>query len=419
MENTVSLTQKDLERFFSEENIQSMAEEANAQDKRKRLLPVKTFFWIMLLTLETSTKLGALKNTIEKFTEIYYLQHNKYLTISKAAISKQMSERNWNLFKIALERLEKIYPTEVPSVLNQLPLDKLEAIDSSAFDVFKLLRNKFKSTTKEKAQIKVHLKHDIKNSLTKDITVTQQKTNDKTVSFSKEKGTLYLFDLGYWAFHIIDEIIEAGAFFVTRLRGDCNPQIVKSDDSSFVGKYLKDIITLYPNNTLDFEVKLNKYRSNKMKNTVRLVGIKNEDKWHFYVTNLQGVHYTPFIVGEIYRLRWQVEILFNMLKNVINIDKIYSRSENGIQIEIFSSLIVYILTQILMAAAAKESNQPIEYYSFTRSEPFVMGFLNIINHREEKDLEEIFNGLIQIIKKAGLKDTTYINRHIKTRLKEK
>jgi len=64
--------------------------------------------------------------------------------------------------------------------------------------------------------------------------------------------------------------------------------------------------------------------------------------------------FTPNIIYQIYRLRWVIELVFNDLKNVINIRNIAAKNPNIVKIEIYATLIFFLLTRIIMALAAKK-----------------------------------------------------------------
>ena len=51
----------------------------------------------------------------------------------------------------------------------------------------------------------------------------------------------------------------------------------------------------------------------------------------------------------------QVEIFFNLIKNVLTLENIISQTRNGIMIEIYSALIFYLLTRIVIALAAQKT----------------------------------------------------------------
>jgi IS4 transposase len=74
-------------------------------------------------------------------------------------------------------------------------------------------------------------------------------------------------------------------------------------------------------------------------------------------------------------LCWQVEIFFNLIKNVLTLENIISRTQNGIMIEIYSALIYYLLTRIVIALAAQKANRSIHEFSFERSHKLIHGFL--------------------------------------------
>lgn len=48
-------------------------------------------------------------------------------------------------------------------------------------------------------------------------------------------------------------------------------------------------------------------------------------------------------IGEIYRQRWQIELLWKFLKMHLKLDKIITKNVNGITLQIYSSLIAYTL----------------------------------------------------------------------------
>ena len=62
-------------------------------------------------------------------------------------------------------------------------------------------------------------------------------------------------------------------------------------------------------------------------------------------TNLQQM--TNEEVGEIYRHRWQIEVLWKFLKMHLKLDKLMTKSVNGITLQIYMGLIVYLILQLI------------------------------------------------------------------------
>ncbi len=411
-----------LERFkrvLSRETIAYLAKQYGAEDKRRRVLRLESFFWIMVLIHGDNMRFGMLGPAVSLFCVVATQVLGYAVTLSRMAISKQIKRRRWEFFQAVLEHLRASYPRQVPSLLSRLApqLKEWAVVDSTAIDLARLLKERFSSTEKGKAQVKLHVVYSALTQLPSQLKTTAQKDNDKCFKFVKKvKDVLYLFDLGYWSYPLMDQIIEVGSFFVSRLRSDCDPVIVAGGKSSWRGKRLSEIKPQLGGQQLDVTVQLAKYRSNPMRHLVRLVGRKHQGQWYFYVTNLQDAVFSPEVLRQVYTVRWQIELLFNHLKHILHIDHIFSRSEEGIQVEIFSALIYYTLTQIVMALAAKQSGQPIEHFSFRRSVRIVKNVLSQTPQLWLKDPQWDFGAMlktmVQLVILNGRRDKHYIENYM-------
>jgi len=52
-------------------------------------------------------------------------------------------------------------------------------------------------------------------------------------------------------------------------------------------------------------------------------------------------------IGEIYRLRWQIEILWKFLKMHLKLDKLITKNINGVTMQIYMVLIAYVILQLM------------------------------------------------------------------------
>lgn len=82
---------------------------------------------------------------------------------------------------------------------------------------------------------------------------------------------------------------------------------------------------------------------------VRVVNFCDREKKTRYclVTNLSEEQMSQEEVAEIYRHRWAIETLWKFLKMHLKLDKLMTKNENGIRIQIYSCLIVYIILQLV------------------------------------------------------------------------
>ena len=56
-------------------------------------------------------------------------------------------------------------------------------------------------------------------------------------------------------------------------------------------------------------------------------------------------------IRDIYRLRWGVELFWKFLKMHLKLDKLISKSVNGITIQLYASLIAYLILQVISIPA--------------------------------------------------------------------
>ena len=136
-----------------------------------------------------------------------------------------------------------------------------------------------------------------------------------------------------------------------------------------------------------------------------------EDVWRFYVSNIFDTAFTPALIYDLYALRWQVEIFFNVIKNVLALHNIISRNKNGIMIEIYAALIFHLLTRIVIALAAHKTGQSIHHFSFERSAKLIKGFvlsnMQAFFHKSLSLLDTIFPALIDTIAQMGTRQTPH------------
>ena len=173
------------------------------------------------------------------------------------------------------------------------------------------------------------------------------------------------------------------------------------------GKRLSEIKdSLKEQTQLDLMVQLSKAKRPKFTSTIRLVGLLYEGQWRFYITNIFDKTVTVQLIYELSAMRWQVEIFFNAIKNVLNLKNII-KNKNGIMIEIYSALIFCLWTRIVIALAAKKVEKPIHLFSFERSFKLVKGFflanIQLFFRKSLDALDSIFQTLIDAIAVMGLR----------------
>jgi hypothetical protein len=414
--NHIKKTYQRFQDILSEAELQALFEKFHVKDTRQRKLPVVKFFWLMVFSALEPSKRGSLLVLIGFYLgsiASLFAPGQGVSALSKNALSKRLCQTSWYLFRgVYLHLLEKYRDIMDANTLTFLDRFKdAWVIDGSVIALCTRLEHLFQSVHKGKASLKLNAKFSLKLKVLTKLQVSMGKRHDSQFKFvTGDSGILYLCDLGYWAYTLFQKIIDAGSVFVFRLKSSCDPLIirVKSQElSHLVGKRLSEIKDLLGDQTtLDVTVQLSKAKKPRFTAEIRLLGIVYEAEWHFYITNMFEQTLTPELCYKLYALRWQVELYFDIVKNFLNLQHIISHTKNGIMIEIYSALILHLLTQIIIALAAQQQGRSIHDFSFQRSFKLVKGVLlanlSHIFRLGVKAFDLFFHTLISVVAHMGL-----------------
>ena len=403
--------------ILSEEELVRLAERYQTADQRERKLPTRIFFWLMVLSSGQPTARGALFGLVSFFvgTLSGLFRASEILTLTKMALSLKLAQTDWFFFRGVYNRLFKEYKTILPpSKRGWLSCFKdVFILDATITRVYKTLLKVLPSVHSDQAAAKINVKFSLRNLTVQKAQVTEGKRHDnRFCGITKKPGILYLFDLGYFCFKRLKKIISYASFFVCRLKATCDPLIVAVAQNrwrSLIGKRLSEILPLLDGQgVLDVRVKLSKPKKPLLDDEIRLVGLFYEETWRFYLTNIFDVSFTPQVIYDLYRQRWSVEVFFNFFKNLLHIEHLIARNKNGIMVEIYSALIFYLLTQIVIALAAQKTGKPMGTFSFPRSFQLVRAFLTVhlreLLDRTAAGLNSFFSHLVEAVALLGSKD---------------
>ena len=155
------------------------------------------------------------------------------------------------------------------------------------------------------------------------------------------RGTLLLFDLGYFAFWWFDQLTEDGYWYVTRLR-----ERVTWDVQHVFYQGGTTAVRLW-----DGLVYLGKYRADRAGHPVRLIQITvckgGREETYAYVTNVLDPRQLPaWQVAELYRRRWDIEKAFDLVKTHLRLKLLWSSFPNVLLHQVFAT---FIIAQIVLA----------------------------------------------------------------------
>jgi putative transposase len=170
------------------------------------------------------------------------------------------------------------------------------------------------------------------------------------------RNRLVVFDLGFFKAEIFKEIDAAGGYFLSRLKKQSNPVILKAHTKGLkktVGMKLKDAQALATGSVIDADA-LMSYIIKPLKHlhcTVpfRVVALYNEreNTWHRYVTNAPPEKLSAENMTALYAARWEVELLFKELKSGYRLEDIATANPAANLCLIYSALLTMIISRRL------------------------------------------------------------------------
>lgn len=151
---------------------------------------------------------------------------------------------------------------------------------------------------------------------------------------SPDQG-ITVFDQGVRGRKTFALLTEKGVQFVTRI--DAFPKHEELESRIIEDKQTE---------TLDLEedLKVHQFSSNgKVKSPLRLITAvqKKDDKVICFLTNIFDL--TPNEITEIYKKRWDIEVFFRFIKQELNFSHLVSRTQNGIQVMFYLTMIAAML----------------------------------------------------------------------------
>ena len=253
-------------------------------------------------------------------------------------------------------------------------------IDSTILRLHKLLAKRYPGprTNHSPAALKLNVAINVKKGRIHKAQITEG-TRAETKLFHPGAwlaGHLLMFDLGYFKLQKFWQIDHHGGLFISRLKDNCNPTIVRVLSThrgraiDLAGKKLKDVLGLLHREVLDCEIVYRVSRKGlpgrpakekTVELTLRLVAVLNKEtgKYHIYVTNIPPERMDATDVAETYRLRWFVEIFMKEMRSVGGLDDWPNRKEPAVLAGIYATLLGMVVNRrLLLDLEARLKAQP-------------------------------------------------------------
>ena len=264
---------------------------------------------------------------------------------------------------------------------------RLQIIDSTTITLFSNLIFKgvgrHPKNGKKKGGIKVHTVIHANEGVPSDIRFTSAATNDSFMlkPSSLSKGDIIAMDRAYIDYEKFEQLTEKQVIYVTKMKKSLKYEI------------LGDTIYQTPEGVM--EVRVQEVRFTKKKqggetivHNARIITYVDVRKHKLISLLTNDMGFDPSEIIEIYRRRWEIELLFKQIKQNFPLKYFYGESANAIKIQIWVTLRANLLLMVMQ----KQLQRP---WSFSGLATMVritsmdyVDFYSLFNF-PEKDWEDI------------------------------
>jgi len=331
--------------------------------ERRRKCPPDVFFWTLVLGFASEAARG-----LASFQRFFCAMTRT--TITASAFQKRFTDQAAAFLQDVLEQLLAAAGrgASAPACARLAKFREVFAIDGSLVRLHAKLQRHFRGFRSEgtEAMAKLHVVHNLSRRDIERLRISGGRVPDiRGAAFGRwVKGALSLFDLGYYGHAVFRTIHDAGGFFVSRMKGHANPHVVSlrrgRKTIPLDGLRLREL--KIDEDVLDVDAV---FGEGKAARTYRVVGIREpvSNTWRFYVTNLVAEEFAAEEIAALYRLRWEIELLFKEMKSAYRLDEVPTSKPATARCLILAALLSLLLGRVLAEIAADRCARALRSFS--------------------------------------------------------
>lgn len=266
-------------------------------------------------------------------------------------------------------------------------MKRLQIIDSTTITLFSNLLFKgvgrHPKSGKKKGGIKVHTVIHANEGVPSDIKFTSAATNDSFMlkPSTLNKGDIMAMDRAYIDYEKFEQLSQRGVVYVTKMK------------KSLKFSIQEDVMWQNTDGLMEVRVQHVTFTKEKkdgetINHHARIITYVDVKKCKLIRLLTNDMHSDPSEIIDIYRQRWEIELLFKQMKQNFPLKYFYGESANAIKIQIWVTLIANLLLMVMQRGLTRS-------WSFSGLATMVrinlmyyVDFYSLFNH-PEKDWEAI------------------------------
>jgi hypothetical protein len=322
-------------------------------------LPVMVAFVLSLIWRQ----IGSAREAVRTLNEEGFLWVPP-LEVSQQAVSERLRTFPAQLFRQVLMDILPLMHQRAQSRQRPLPpavayakqhFGAIYALDGSTLDVLLRKVGLLRDLVKPPLAGRIAALLDIASHLPRQIWYEEDsQAHDQRfwqrVIETLDQGVLLIFDLGFLSYPLFDQLTERGVGLITR---------AKHNSAYRVERVLQKSASLH-----DQVVWLGRSDRSHCAYPMRLVEVLHQGKWYRYLTNVLDPEVLPAqYVLALYWQRWRIEDALNTIKRLLGLAYLWVGSDNGVQLQVWATWLLYAVLVDLTDAVAEALNQPFRALS--------------------------------------------------------
>ena len=299
-----------------------------------------------------------------------FLEDHFNVRIKKQSLDERFNKEAVTFLKVCFSEVfnKTMSSTDFQPMRNHF--SHIYITDSTAFKLPGTLKDLYRGTGTDSG-LKILYTFDLAQGVCKHLDYRSASVNDADYLQEIEKeivhGALYIKDLGFWRYSHFQRIHQEQAYFITRYK--TNTQVFGTDKSGsevlpiqallpyatqgqyecegFVGTKekvpVRIVIQKVPLEVAKARIKKIKQKAASQKHQITDTSILLCN-YNIYMTNASKEQLPYEFIQTVYRLRWQVELIFKAWKSIFELDKIKKMNASRFECYLLGRLILILLS---------------------------------------------------------------------------
>lgn len=319
------------------------------------------------------------------------LLHEDSIDITKQGLDLRFSTNAVTFMKVMYEECLRIFKSNLQldcKILQQFNSVKL--LDSSQVGLPNSMESMYKGCgasykgrrNRAKSAVKIQVIFDYLNQTLDRLDLTEGIRSDQGYRNYLENiksNDLLLADLGYFVPGCFDQINQIGAYFISRYKSDTNiydahtgakldlltllNQKIFLEKEVFLGKELKLPVRIICHKLTDEQLDTRRRKANILAKSHGYTSSQRNQRllsWTIFITNIPSSKISAQYIWSIYRVRWQIELLFKMYKSHVRIETIKSKTNSSrILCELYAKLCVILIFHGITSCVDLEADREL------------------------------------------------------------